>query len=182
MNLLDLVNGTEAVLADTDIPAGRLGEVRLVLGDNNTLVMGEKTIDLTIPSGSESGLKIKINKDLLAGVTYKLIVDFDAAKSIVKAGNSGTYNLKPVIRANMEAQTGAISGSISPVEEGVVVYAIINDDSVSTYSNDEGMFLISALEANTYTVIAINATDTASAEGIDVIVGEVSDVGILSFE
>lgn len=181
MNLLDLVNGTEAVLADTDIPAGRLGEVRLVLGDNNSLVISGESVDLTIPSGSESGLKIKINQDLLAGVTYKLILDFDAAKSIVETGN-GEFKLKPVIRANMEAQTGAISGSISPAEDGVVVYAIVNDDSVSTYSDADGLFLISALEANTYNVVAINATDTTSVDGIEVVVGEVADAGELKFE
>lgn len=182
INLLDLVNGNQAVLADTDVPSGRLGEVRLVLGENNTLVTKGETIDLTIPSGSESGLKIKINQDLVAGVTYKLILDFDAAKSVVKAGTSGAYNLKPVIHADMEAQTGAISGDVAPAEAGILIYGIMADDSVSTYTSEEGDFLLQALEAGTYNVVAVSTSDTVTVENVEVEVGFVTDAGTLTFE
>lgn len=182
IDLLKLVNGEEEVLVDREIPTGTLGEIRLVLGDKNTLTMGGETIDLTIPSGSESGLKIKVNEDLLAGISYKLILDFDAASSIVRAGASGKYNLKPVIHASMEAQSGAISGSILPIQEGVAIYAVIGQDSVSTYSDVNGQFLLRALDPSNYQVVAINATDTVRSEGlINVVVGEVSSVGELSF-
>lgn len=182
IDLLKLVNGEEEVLVDREIPTGKLGEIRLVLGDNNTLTMGGETVDLTIPSGSESGLKIKLNEDLLAGITYKLILDFDAASSVVRAGSSGKYNLKPVIHASMEAQTGAISGSVSPVEEGVAVYAVVGEDSVSTYTDAAGQFLLRALDPNGYEVVAINATDTVrTEEPVNVVIGEVSDVGELVF-
>ena len=181
INLLDLVNGNEAVLADADIAAGRLGEVRLVLGDDNAIVVDGETIDLTVPSGSESGLKIKINEDLLSGVTYKLILDFDAAKSIVRTGSSGAYNLKPVIHASMDAQTGAIAGAISPAVEGIVIYAIVNQDSVSTYTDASGEFLLRALDANTYNLAAISETDTVRVEGVEVVIGEVTNVDDLIF-
>lgn len=180
-DLLRLVNGEEEVLVDRELPTGTLGEIRLVLGDNNTLSMDGQSFDLTIPSGSESGLKIKLNEDLLAGITYKLILDFDAARSIVATG-SGKYNLRPVIHASMEAQTGAIAGSINPVEEGVVVYAINGEDSVSTYTDTEGAFLLRALEANTYNLAAINATDTVRSDGLEVVIGQVTDAGELVFE
>jgi hypothetical protein len=49
-----------------------------------------------IPSGSESGLKIKINKKLEAAVET-LIIDFDAALSIHEEG-TGDYKLKPVLK------------------------------------------------------------------------------------
>ena len=52
INILDLVNGEEEVLVDREIPSGTLGEVRLVLGDNNTLVMDDESLDLKVPSGS----------------------------------------------------------------------------------------------------------------------------------
>lgn len=182
IDLLKLVNGEEEVLVDREIPTGTLGEIRLVLGDNNTLTMGGETVNLTIPSGSESGLKIKLNEELLAGITYKLILDFDAASSVVSAGSSGKYNLKPVIHASMEAQTGAISGSVSPVEEGVAVYAVVGEDSVSTYTDAAGQFLLRALDPNGYEVVAINATDTVRTdEPVNVVIGEVSDVGELVF-
>lgn len=182
INLLDLVNGKEEVLVDREIPTGTLGEVRLVLGENNSLTMDGQTTALKVPSGSSSGLKIKLNEDLLAGVTYKLVLDFDAAKSIVQAGNSGKFNLNPVIHASMEAQTGAIAGSVDPATEGIVVYAIVGEDSVSTYTDATGDFLIRALEANTYQVAAVSETDTSRVEGIEVVIGEVAEAGTLEFD
>lgn len=180
-DLLKLVNGEEEILLDQEIPSGTLGEIRLVLGDNNTMVKDGVSYDLTIPSGASSGLKIKINEDLLAGVTYKLVLDFDAAKSIVEAGNSEKYNLKPVIHAAMEAQTGAISGTVTPAVEGIVVYAITGADSISSYTSADGLFLLRALEAGTYDVAAVSETDTVSTSDVVVVVGQVTNAGELEF-
>ena len=98
-NLLDLTNGLSVVLADAEIPAGYVSQLRLVLGDNNTLKMDDVIHDLSTPSAQQSGLKLQVNTDLIAGITYEILLDFDAARSVVKAGNSGKHNLKPVIRA-----------------------------------------------------------------------------------
>ena len=180
INILDLVNGEEEVLVDREIPTGTLGEIRLVLGDDNTLTMNGESIELKVPSGSQSGLKLKVNEELLAGISYKLILDFDAAKSIVKAGNSGRFNLKPVIHASMEAQSGAISGVVSPVAESVV-YAIQGTDSVSTYTDEDGAFLIRALAEGSYDLAAISETDTARVEDVQVVIGEVTAADTLKF-
>jgi Domain of unknown function (DUF4382) len=51
---------------------------------------------LTIPSGSESGLKIKLSKKLNAQLD-SVVIDFDAALSILKTG-VGDYKLKPVLK------------------------------------------------------------------------------------
>ncbi|MDP4263584.1 MAG: DUF4382 domain-containing protein [Bacteroidota bacterium] len=58
--------------------------------------MDSTTYPLTIPSGSESGLKIKLAKPLHATLD-SLVIDFDAALSILQTGN-GDYKLKPVLR------------------------------------------------------------------------------------
>jgi hypothetical protein len=67
----------------------------LVLGQNNSIKAGGETFPLIIPSGSESGLKIKVNKDLRASVD-SIIVDFDAALSVTN--EAGGYKLRPVLR------------------------------------------------------------------------------------
>lgn len=184
-DILELTNGNEILLGDIELPEGKLNEIRLILGDNNQLEIDGELVDLTTPSASESGLKIKLDAMLEAGVTYRLVLDFDAAKSIVKAGNSGKYNLKPVIRAHMEAQTGAIKGMIDPIDTDCVVYAIVGIDSVSTYPNEEGKFLIRALEANTYRVVTIPTVESGLEEvekaDVEVVVGEVTDAGTFDF-
>ena len=185
-DLLKLTNGEEAILGEVELPEGELQEIRLILGNNNKLGIDDVEVDLDTPSASQSGLKIKLNTMLEAGVTYKLVLDFDAAKSIVKAGNSGKYNLKPVIRAEMEAQTGAIKGMINPIETDCVVYAIVETDSISTYPNEEGKFLIRALEQGTYRVVAIPTVESGltkvTIDDVDVTVGEVTEVETLNFE
>jgi len=184
-DLLKLTNGEEALLGEIELPEGELNEVRLVLGENNQLGLNGELLDLDTPSASQSGLKIKVNAMLEAGVTYKLVLDFDAAKSIVKAGNSGKFNLKPVIRAEMEAQTGAIKGMVKPIDLDGVVYAIVGTDSISTFPNEEGEFLIRALEADTYKVVVIPSVESGlekiEKENIEVVVSEVADAGTFDF-
>lgn len=181
-DLLKLTNGEEAFLGEVELPEGQLGQVRLVLGNANTLTIDGVETELTVPSGSQSGLKLNVQTEITGGVTYKLILDFDVDKSVVKAGNSGKYNLKPVIRAEMEAQTGAISGSVAPLEIGSTVYAIIGEDTIaSTVPDETGAFLLRALDAETYTVSAApvegSGYDAATTEGVAVVVGEVTDAG-----
>jgi hypothetical protein len=95
-NLLGLQNGVDTLLANGAIPSNSVQEIRLVLGTANTIVVNGVSYPLTIPSGSESGLKLKINKQL-SGPIDSLLIDFDAALSIHQAGN-GNYKLKPVLR------------------------------------------------------------------------------------
>ncbi len=94
-NLLKLQNGVDTLLATGTVPTGMVKEIRLILGSNNTVVVGGVSYPLTIPSGSESGLKIKVDKALNATLET-LIVDFDAALSIKL--EPGGYKLRPVLK------------------------------------------------------------------------------------
>jgi len=95
-NLLGLQNGVDTVLATGVVPTGALIEVRFVLGSDNSIVIDSTEYPLTIPSGSESGLKIKVDRQLNASID-SLLIDFDAALSIIKTGND-KYILKPVLK------------------------------------------------------------------------------------
>lgn len=95
-NLLDFQNGIDTLIAQAVVPTGRLKEVRFVLGDDNSIRIDNTLYPLTIPSGSSSGLKIKLDKQLNAGLD-SLLIDFDAALSIIQEG-TGDYKLKPVLK------------------------------------------------------------------------------------
>lgn len=95
-NLLDFQNGMDTLIAQSTIPTGTLKEVRFVLGSQNSIMIDSVLYPLTIPSGSSSGLKIKLNKKLNAHLD-SLIIDFDAALSIFQEG-TGDYKLKPVLK------------------------------------------------------------------------------------
>ena|SRR5689334_6444874 len=94
-NLLDFQNGVDTLIAQAQVTGSVIKEVRLVLGTQNSITIGSDTIPLTIPSGSESGLKIKMNKPIKEGVDY-LSLDFDAALSVSEELSG--YKLRPVIK------------------------------------------------------------------------------------
>jgi len=95
-NLLGLQNGVDTLLATAVVPTGTVKEIRFVLGPNNTIKDNGVIYPLRIPSGSESGLKIKINKKLTTTLD-SLLIDFDAALSVKKEG-TGDYKLRPVLK------------------------------------------------------------------------------------
>lgn len=94
--LLDLQNGVDTLLATGAFPFQTIKEIRFVLGPNNTIKDAGVVYPLTIPSGAESGLKLKISKDLNQTLET-IIIDFDAALSVTKDG-TGDYKLRPVLR------------------------------------------------------------------------------------
>jgi hypothetical protein len=95
-NLLAYQNGVDTLLGTGVFPTNVVKEIRFVLGANSTIKDAGVVYPLTIPSGSESGLKIKINKSLNATLET-VIIDFDAALSVKKEG-PGDYKLRPVLK------------------------------------------------------------------------------------
>jgi hypothetical protein len=95
-NLLDFQNGIDTVIANTVVPTGTVKEIRFVLGSQNSIMIDSVVYPLTIPSSASSGLKLKLNKKLNAGLD-SLVIDFDAALSIFQEG-TGDYKLKPVLK------------------------------------------------------------------------------------
>lgn len=186
-NLLDLANGNETFLGDLELTGGRISQIRLVLGDNNTLVDKDGAEhSLRAPSAQDSGLKIQVHQVLAEGINYKFLLDFEAGKSIVETGSSN-YILKPVIRAITEAQDGAIKGTVQTGSEGqtvsIGVWAADTLNTTST-SNAEGKFFIGGLAAGTYKLIFDSGSETADVEkaDINVTLGEVTDLGEISMQ
>jgi Domain of unknown function (DUF4382) len=158
-NLLNLTNGNTALLTSADLPAGKVSQLRLVLGPNNTVVTRDGQVyPLKVPSGAESGLKLKIDAELTADVTYQLVLDFDVAKSVKDRGGSNKnekFKLKPTIRVITTAVAGGIRGSVIPTAARPNVMAIRTSapiDTFSTYPDATGTFLLRSLPSGMYRV------------------------------
>ncbi|POY35733.1 hypothetical protein C3K47_13310 [Solitalea longa] len=169
-NILDFKVGSatpDILVADEEIPTGKIKEVRLVLNETgNTIKVDGQLYDLKIPSGYSSGWKVKLTEEpsLTPGISYSLILDFDAAKSIVAAGN-GKFILKPVVRGLAIATSGTLTGTINPANKQAKVYAITpTNDTIGTVSDSEtGYFSIGGLRSGSYKV-AIDVQDTTYAD------------------
>ncbi len=181
-NLLELTNGLDTLLATAELPAGRISQIRLILGNNNTIKVADVVNPLATPSAQQSGLKLNIQAELKEGVTYTILLDFDAARSIVKSGN-GSYSLKPVIRAITEATSGAIKGSALPLEASPSVFAIVGSDTIaSTYSDENGNFLLRAVPVGIYKVSFNPKAGYTNLvkENVSVTIGQITDLGTVT--
>lgn len=152
-NLLDLTNGKDTILVEDQVPAGRLSQVRLILGSDNSIVIGDDTYELKTPSAQQSGLKLKVHADFLQGVAYEYTIDFDAARSIVVTGNGG-YILKPVLRVFTSSVSGAIKGIVAPVIARPLIHAISETKDTASAIADpvSGRFMFMGLRQGTYKV------------------------------
>ena len=152
VNLLDLTGGKSLLLGTEDFPEGEIDQIRLILGEDNYLMKEGQKIELKTPSAQQSGLKIKVEESIEGGKTYDLIIDFDAAKSIVTAGNSGNVILKPVLRAFLDITQG-IQGQVLPLEaQPVQVTVTGNGIEINTFANENGNYSILGLAPGTYSV------------------------------
>ena len=185
VDLLELTNGNQIALGSEEIEAGNYEQIRLILGDENTVTVDGETYNLQTPSAQQSGLKLNIDAEVEDGATYELLIDFDAARSIVEQGNGG-YLLKPVIRAVNLAETGSIIGTVQPSDFKTNVLAIVNGDTVtSTITADSGDFEIIGLGEDTYEVYFDPDSDQyadSTQTGIEVNSGEETDLGTIQLE
>lgn len=165
VDLLGLTNGVLSELGQVPLPAGRYTQMRLVLADNSNasplansvvLTSNKSEVALKTPSGQQSGVKTNIGIDIAANQMADFVLDFDACKSVVTAGNSGQYLLKPVVTVIpryvsgvsgfVDASVAATSStSVSLQQSGVVVKTTAPDAT--------GKFLLQPVAPGTYTMV-----------------------------
>ncbi len=171
IDLLDLTNGAIADLGAADVDVGIYRDMRLVLSDEagaNTVTLLDGTVrELKTPSGQTSGIKLRTSITVEENETTDVLLDFDACKSVVPAGGSGQYILKPVIRLS-DKVAGGIQGYLDTalVASGKVtaVTAYRDGEAVrATTPDDNGKFKLAWLMPGTYTVVV---TSTERATGV----------------
>lgn len=186
VDLMTLRNGVFQNLGSLPLEAGDYSQVRLVLAENaggppyaNELTLeDDSVIALSTPSAQQSGLKLNVHMSIAAGETAELVLDFDPCQSVVKRGNSGHYNLKPVVSAYFE-EVSAISGTALA---GATVSAQVDGVPVkATVADAEGRFLLWPMVAGDYDVV-VNAPTLANAALTGVVIPDddtTVDVGAL---
>ncbi len=181
-NLMNLTNGKDTLIADGQVAVGIVSQIRLILGTNNSVIVKNVSYPLTTPSAQQSGLKLQVHAELLSGIAYTMLLDFDADKSIVETG-SGKYMLKPVLRVVTKAISGSIDGIILPLSAQPAVYAIVGTDSFSTYTDLlTGKFHIGGLAQGSYKLVILPKllfADTAFA-GVSVTTGAITNMGTIT--
>jgi len=184
-NLLDFRNGMDTLLASSVLPAGRLSQMRLILGDNNSVVVDGQSYALKTPSAQQSGLKFNINATLTDGISYRLWIDFDASRSIVSTGNgNGKYILKPVLRTYTEAIGGSIKGFVLPAAAQAQVWAAQGADTLLALPDSTGHYFIGGVNPGNWSLL-LHAQDSSykdTAFMVSVANGVVTNAGTVTLQ
>lgn len=167
VDLLTLTNGVLSELGQTALPTGKYTQLRLQLAANdaaspmaNSVVpTGGQETALATPSAFQTGLKMNVDFDVAADKVADFVLDFDACRSVVKLGNSGNFNLKPVVKvmARVADAANRIIGHVPPqLAASTLVSAQLNGVPVkSTQPDSTGKFVLSPLSAGVYDVVIV---------------------------
>jgi len=187
INLKTLAGGVREELGIVELTPGHYTQMRLMIGTMNTIDQAlpgnyvldtkEGPVELKIPSGVQSGVKLVQGFDINESDTTRLIFDFDVAASIVATGNSGKYILRPTIHQIDDSQTRTnIKGTVKNATDVAIAGAAVDlqvykprvdgqdyKDEISTYgsttTNSLGEYLywfLNIPEPQTLNVVATN--------------------------
>lgn len=193
IDLLGLTNGVLEELGQTPLPAGKYTQMRLVLASNGSIwppansVLpsggGVSEVPLDTPSATQSGLKMNVDINIEANKVADFVLDFDACKSVVTRGNSGKYNLKPVVQViprisdagqrivgYVDMSVATTATTISAQSGGQVIK--------STPPDATGKFVLYPVAAGTYDLV-ITAPNrvTTLISGVPVVTTSYTSVG-----
>lgn len=181
-DLLAYANGKDTIIAESPIPAGYYSQIRLYIGSGSHIAKGGSTSPLEIPSGSQSGLKLNIQANILPGTKYELMLDFDAGQSIVVTGN-GRFKLKPVIKVVTTAISGSLTGVVMPDTTDATVWAIAGADTSTTLADTTGLFKFRYLTPGIYILKIVPADITywdTTLTNVPVAAAQNTDIGTIT--
>ncbi len=188
LNLLNLRNGVLFELGQTPLPTGKYTQLRLILADNSSadplansvLPTGGAEVALKTPSGQQSGVKANIDIDIAANKMADFVIDLDACKSIVSAGNSGQFLLKPVVNVLARYISG-VAGFVDSVVANGSTSASLQQGGVAikaTAPDSSGRFLLQPVVPGRYVlVLTAPGRSTVVVTKVDVLADTVSTVG-----
>jgi hypothetical protein len=158
-DILALRNGADTLLAGGIVPKGTVKQIRITLGNNNSLVKDSVSYPLKSPSGQVK-IIIKLRSDdwdELATANFHLWLDFDLDRSILRV-RDGMFILNPVIRVFTLKLTGSVSGQVKPFEAWPVITVYNDKDTGFALPWINGQFKVRGLKPGSYNVF-VNASN-----------------------
>jgi len=163
VDLLALTNGAFTTLGQAPLGPGHYSQIRLVLAANDSTTplansvtpTGGVETALTTPSAQQSGLKLNADITIHADQLADFLLDFNACKSVVHAGNSGKYLLKPVI-AVIPGYISGVTGYLdTSLANAATLVSVQQAGSIvkSTVPDSTGKFTLEPVAPGTYDLV-----------------------------
>lgn len=183
-DLLNFANGADTILANANVPKGRIIAFKLTLADSgNSLVKDSISYPLHLLPGWTT-VYVRVfgnNFQSVSSDHYKIWIDFDAGRSVVKVFN-GDFYLRPVLRAFAVGNTGSVMGSVQPYDAYPVISVYNSSDTLYAMPGRDGMFKVQGLPAGTYSVFinTSNGYQDTTINNVTVSVGQTAQVGSIT--
>lgn len=183
INLLDLQDGKTAdLLPGTRVPVGSYVWMRLGVNAEFDNVMDsfarkndDSQVELRVPSGSQSGLKLQSGFTVTQNNSTNMVIDWDLRKALTDPAGQPGMHLRPALRVTDMSSYGTLQGAVSEsltmgaecgddFTTGNVVYvyegnvsdpldirSMETDPDVTATVGDDLMYSVSYLSAGEYT-------------------------------
>ena len=180
-DLLQLRNGVDTLLSQSNIKAGSIRLIKITLGTNNSVTTNDSVVHaVQIPAGAPSYILVKLmgnEWEHFASNSYRLWIDFDVARSII--WYNGVYYLTPFITPFVVSQTGSIAGSVSPKDAWPEMVKIVSSsDTAYALPNRDGFFKIRGLKNGTYSVNFSGANGYKDTTVNNIVISNAANVSI----
>ena len=166
VNLLELVNGVREDLGIAVLETGHYTQMRLIIDsvpDDTINILSQNhpfanyvidqsdppnVYELKVPSGFQTGFKIVGGFEINTNQTTELVLDFDACRSVVQAGKSGKWLLKPTVKIGRLEDFSIINGIVTNGSdagiEGALVSAQIFNGGITEEKDDDELIIQAA--------------------------------------
>ncbi len=183
-NLLDFANGADILLSSSVIPKGRIMAFKITLGSTgNRLSKNGVSYPLNLMAGWNT-VYVRVYGDNFQSVAsnhYKIWIDFDAGRSIVRV-HDGLFYLRPFLRAFAVSNTGAITGTVKPKEAYPVISVYNDKDTLYAIPRRDGMYMVKGLQEGSYSVFInpSNGYKDTTITNVPVVAGKTSQAGVVT--
>lgn len=162
-NLLELINGVQETLGEEELAPGNYTQLRLILAatpddglnllgqthgelGNYVITQGDEIHELKVPSGLQSGIKLVNTFTIASNEETQLILDFDAARSVVLAGNPSKDNYKYLLKPTIKvvASAAMVQGRVVEIDTEVP----LPGTRVSAHAIDSAVTLAATLSCD----------------------------------
>jgi len=145
IDFLALVGGVTALVADTSVPVGLYRELRVMVADTNEIIVSGVSYPLLVPSGAQSGIKVKLDLTVAEAESVTVYLDFNLS-SLVSLGDR--YLLRPSFHAFPATAAATVEGTVTDTAGAAVHKALVEamgeSDTLATLTAGNGRYRLVA--------------------------------------